>query len=37
MRKLVIPVAALIMAASASMACAAVDIEVNKDIQQMTV
>ena len=37
MRKLVIPVAALIMAASASMARAAVDIEVNKDIQQMTV
>lgn len=37
MRKLVIPVAALIMATSASMARAAVDIEVNKDIQQMTV
>ncbi|GAA3849267.1 L,D-transpeptidase [[Pseudomonas] carboxydohydrogena] len=37
MRKLVIPVAALIMAASASLARAAVDIEVNKDIQQMTV
>lgn len=37
MRKLVIPVAALFMAASASMARAAVDIEVNKDIQQMTV
>ncbi|CAM5340339.1 Putative L,D-transpeptidase YkuD OS=Afipia felis OX=1035 GN=ykuD PE=3 SV=1 [Afipia felis] len=37
MRKLVIPVAALFMAAGASMARAAVDIEVNKDIQQMTV
>ena len=37
MRKLVIPVTALLMAASASMARAAVDIEVNKDIQQMIV
>lgn len=37
MRKLVIPVAALLMAASVPMAHAAVDIEVNKDIQQMTV
>jgi len=37
MRKIVIPVAALFMAASATMARAAVDIEVNKDIQQMTV
>jgi len=37
MRKLVIPVAALFMAAGASMAHAAVSIDVNKDIQQMTV
>lgn len=37
MRRLVIPVAALFMAVSAPMARAAVDIEVNKDIQQMTV
>jgi hypothetical protein len=37
MRKFVIPLAALFMATSASMARAAVDIQVNKDIQQMTV
>ena len=37
MRKFVIPLAALFMATSASMACAAVEIDVNKDIQQMTV
>ena len=37
MRKFVIPLAALFMAAGAPMAHAAVEIDVNKDIQQMTV
>jgi hypothetical protein len=37
MRKFVIPLAALFMATGASIADAAVEIDVNKDIQQMTV